>query len=231
MAFAILLAGSAAVLGLASPATASNGGSAVVTDQNGDPLSHGGSGTEFGLVLPASAACPGDSLHHGWLISSYVAPAAVAPSSIYLPNDYPNTKLDLVTVQQYPYVDEQTVPDTGGIGTPPLFTWGPFSQERSLLPAGTYNVGIGCFLGHHTAARYWNVQFTFTNSRSDPGGFTWTDSAAGRSSSDHTGAVIVLVVLVVGAAGTVIAVAGRGPRRRRPAPDRRARRRAAGVGV
>jgi hypothetical protein len=197
------------VLG-APPAFASaRAASATVTNPAGEPIQHGGSSTEFGLLLPPTAACPGDTYHKGWLVSSYVAPASVSLSSVYYPNDYPNTGVDLVSTEGEPYVTESTQVTSGQIQTPPLFSWSRYDHDFTDLPPGSYNVGIACYQGHQPIARYWNVRFTFVASSSDPGGFTWTvTSGSTRGGSGHSeGPLIGLVVLVLAGGAVAVAVA------------------------
>lgn len=138
----------------------------------------------FGLELPYNAACPGDSLHHGWLISSFAVPAETNPGSVaFLANSAPTTGVDLISTDGVPYVSQATEPTTGAVPTMPIFTWSRYDHDPIDLPMRTYTVGVGCFKGRAPLARWWTVRIQFTSSSRDVGGFTWRVVGTGGGTS------------------------------------------------
>jgi hypothetical protein len=72
-----------------------------------------------------------------------------------------------------PYVDGNTAVQTGAlVNVPPFdFTIWAGTTGPSFVPAGTYNVGLGCWnLTTRTWDRYWNTQITVGSNAS---GLTW----------------------------------------------------------
>ncbi len=177
--------------GLSPASAATNGGSlevrAAATSPNaGQLLSGGGTAEQFTLVNPTFAACSGDSANDGYRIQSYVVPAAINPETLTFDSNGPipagtgaALRVPLFnSVNGVPFVDRNTAVETGQIVGVPAFSFAVFGAEGgTIVPAGTYNVGLACTLGSASATqldKYWNVQINVTTAAADPGGFTWT---------------------------------------------------------
>jgi hypothetical protein len=190
------------------------GGTALVVHPNGGSLSSGGSSTPFGLKLPAHAACPGDTAHQGYSISSYVVPVSVAPGAVvYGGGGFAQQGSPMVDASLTPYLAVNTDIDTGEIPPPPIFSWTSYAQHGGF-PMGTYNVGVACATRSGATARYWNTVFRFTADSADRGGFTWSIIGAPKQTSGGStaGTVVgvVIAVIVIGGIATLLLV------RRRP---------------
>ena len=176
---------------MAPSGAATNAGNAEVVDPGtSQPMTSGGSGTDFTLKLPAGAACTKDSPNDGYRVQSYMVPASVDPNTLQFGANGPNPpgtgasfRQPLYDTTSTPYVNAQT-PAAASPGGPgpitniPTFDFAVYSPGQ--IPAGTYNVGIACTLGPPDADqldRYWNVQLTFATNPSDsPAQVTWTAS-------------------------------------------------------
>jgi len=154
----------------------------------GQPLTSGGSATDFTLKLPANAACAGDSANANWRWQTYMVVGGVDPATLQFGAQGPTPagngaefSQPLYTPTASPVVNRNTA-DAASAGGPgpivniPAFdfsVWGPGD-----IPAGTYNVGVACTLGSASATqldRYWNAQMTFTTAPADsPAQVTWT---------------------------------------------------------
>lgn len=181
-------------------------GAAVVTDPNGDPITSGGSATQFGLILPNNAACPGDTEHHGWFVSSFAIPVVDDPSQLTFKLNYPDEGVDLITVDGVPWITQATTPFTGAIPTPPLFSWSRYDHDTVDLPMGRWTVGIACVKGKNPLSRYWSTEVEFVASPRDPGGFTWNVIDPPKPVSHGPSDLVVAVVVVAAAlaAGSVV---------------------------
>lgn len=181
-------------------AAAIDGGAITVvgppgTAAEGLPLNSGGSASEFVLRLPAGSACSGDSANDGYQVQSYMVPSTVDPSSLTFDSQGPTPngtgaalRLPLYDTQGSGYIDQLTDITTGFISGLPKFWFGIFGADGpTVVPAGTYNVGIACTKGLASATqldKYWNAQFTIAHSASDePAGLTWTVVNNGTGSS------------------------------------------------
>lgn len=158
---------------------------------SGDPLSSGGSATEFSLLPPNGAGCLGDSANDNYKVQSYVVPSTVDPGSLTWDASGPIPNAVGASFRQPlynaetsgAYVDELTLdnpgaprPRPGEVINVPGFSLGVF--EPGNLPAGTYNVGLACTLGPASATqldRFWNVQLEVVEDAADePAGITWS---------------------------------------------------------
>lgn len=186
--------------GVTQAAAAIDGGSSrVVTPSDGSggagqPLASGASATPFSLLLPAGAACTGDSALGGYRVQSYIVPESVAPASLTFDSAGPmpsglgaSFRQPLFESTGSGYVNAQTANATvtGGPGPVvniPAFKLGPPDVfVPGDIPAGTYNVGIACTKGPASATqidKFWNTQMTVTTAPADlPAGVTWTSSS------------------------------------------------------
>jgi hypothetical protein len=174
----------------ASAATANPGGPAKVVKPAtsgtvpSDLLTSGDASTKWTLALPQGASCTGDTAINNYHVFTYVVPSTVDPGTLHFGNDGPDNN-----PQAFPLVDDGGSPFTAGatgVGTgqvlPVPFTtlqWGnpPTPFDASLIPPGTYNIGIACANGAGVADKYWNVQETFTGDPTvftGPNAFAWT---------------------------------------------------------
>ena len=185
--------------------TAATGGSASAAAINGGPLHVlagpdaavvgapiflGGSATKFYLQTPAAAACSGDSASGGYRVQSYMVPASIDPATLTFDSNGPIPNGTGASLRQplfaggSIYVDANTAVATtaggpGAITGNPVFDFSIFGTAGpTVVPNGTYNVGIACTLGAASATqldKYWNVQLTFTADANDqPSGIKWT---------------------------------------------------------
>ena len=202
----------------ASGQPAAKSGTAYVVAPSGAALDHGGSTTPFTLQLPEGAVCPADTLHHGFLVYSYLTPMAMSPGSLTFPGGYPSSNLNLITTGGEPYVTAATAPFTGSVPKLPVFDWSRYSHQQSVLPFGVYNVGIACAFNQTRVQAYWNNTFRFSPSPSDPGGFTWTvtgPKTVAPAGSGSSSTVRTLAGTVLGAAAIVAVGLAVGLRRHR----------------
>lgn len=174
----------------ASAATANPGGPAKVVKpvtsgtQPGDFLTSGGASTKFTLALPQGASCSGDTAVNNYHIFTYVVPSTVDPGTLTYSGLGPSNNS-----QAFPLVDDGGSPfiaGNTGVGTgqvlPVPFTtlqWGnpPTPYDSSIIPPGTYNIGIACADATGATDKYWNVQETFTGDPTaftGPNAFAWT---------------------------------------------------------
>jgi len=172
-------------------AVAIDGGAVTVvvppgTPTAGNPLTAGGSATEFALRPPEGAACSGDSVA-GYRAQSYMVPESVLPGSLTFANTGPLPPGSGAAFTQPLYsslgstwVNKTTAVTTGLlIGLPVLsFAWAADVGGITYLPAGTYNVGFACTKGVASATqldKYWNTKLTIVAAAGDsPSGLTWT---------------------------------------------------------
>lgn len=156
----------------------------------GAPITSGGSATKFYLKVPANASCSGDTASGGYLVQSYMVPAAVNLAGLTFDSNGPipnGVGSQPLFAGASIYVDQNTGVATtaggpGAIVDNPVFDFAVFgSQGPTIVPNGLYNVGIACTKGPASATqldKYWNVQLTFVADASDkPSGIKWTTPA------------------------------------------------------
>ncbi|MEN9643496.1 MAG: hypothetical protein RL238_165 [Actinomycetota bacterium] len=156
----------------------------------GSVLTAGGSATAFSLTPPAGAACTGDSATDGYRVQTYIVPASVDPATLRFDSTGPlpagtgaALRLPLFATTGTPIVDRttgvKTSPTSGGLITGlPTVNFAVFGASGpTVVPPGTYNVGVACTLGNPSATqvdRFWNMQLTFATTPADlPSGITW----------------------------------------------------------
>jgi hypothetical protein len=161
------------------------------TGASGQPLAGGGSATAFALRLPVGAACTGDSASGNYRVQSYMVPAAVDPVSLTFDSQGPVPqgtgaafRQPLYDTSTRAYVNIQTdiatVPGGGGtISQVPTFNLAVFVPDGpSLVPEGTYNLGLACTLGPagpRQLDRLWNAQIAVSAESADtPAGIRWS---------------------------------------------------------
>ncbi len=173
------------------------------------PLQSGGSGTLYGIALPAGASCPGDTAHQGYHVFSYLVPEGTSPASVNFKKGRANEGFGYISYGSY-YGAINTAEGTGQIvGFPLDFTWSRLTT-KDLFPHGqkssTWEGGIACANTDGVVTNYWNSQIVFTASTSDPRGFTWrvvAQPALGPSHEWEWIGVALIVLSVLLAALTV----------------------------
>jgi hypothetical protein len=216
---------------MASPGTAAASvvaGTAAITEPGSlTNLNSGGSGTLYGVQLPAGASCPGDSAHQGYRVDSYLVPKGVSPASINFKRGRPNKGFGYIADGAY-YGAINTAIGSGLIvGLPAEFTWGRLTP-KDLFPQGhnsaTWEGGIACATTDGVVTNYWNSQIVFTASTSDPGGFTWRVVAQPALAPSHKWlwvgiALIVLSILLAALAVFLSQRRDNAPDGSSPSPD------------
>jgi hypothetical protein len=182
------VAASAALMGAAfslyaAPAYASTlNGTATITDASLNPLSSGGSTTQFSVVLPANAACTGDTATGGYHVYSYLVPQGTDVTTLTF-TSHPSTGFGFVNNAGVYYGPINTAINTGQIPTTPTnFEWGPWVSVDGVTvstllqggTSGTWEAGLACANSSGVLTDYWNTVVTFSASGSDPNGFVWT---------------------------------------------------------
>jgi hypothetical protein len=203
-----------------TPAHADALAARIVKPDGAGALNSGGSATAFAMVLPSGAACPGDTAHDGYTVSSYVLRRGLDLESVNFVGGFPAGGTSLVTPDGTPFLAQDTDVNTARVLALPVFGWAPYAHQQQVLPMGTYDVGIACVNARGHADRNWNREVSLTASTRDKGGFTWSVVGAsgapliGSSSHpSHTGLIIGLVagaVVLIG--GAVFFVVRRRPR-------------------
>ena len=194
-----LIAGAAAVLMVlasvgtvvlagATPAGAStvNGVATIAAPGQTTPLTGGGSNTPFTVVLPAQAACDGDTATGGYHVYSYLVQKGTALSGVTFVG-FPSVGYGLVDNTGNYYGPVNTAIGTGQIvGIPNNFEWGPWVSDQGLTASdflysgsgdtasGVWEAGLACANSSGALVDNWNTEVTFNASSSDPNGFTWT---------------------------------------------------------
>jgi hypothetical protein len=174
-----------------------NGGDATIlgAPPNLTPITTGGSATPFVVRPPAGAACTGDSATGGYRVQGYVVAGNIDPSTLtFQPSPAGpipvatgaafRQPLFTTTTQRYSFITTGIASTAGGPGplaSTPAFSFSYLgSTGATLLPPGTYNVGLACTIGPASATqldKYWNVQMTFAADPADPAGIKWTVGA------------------------------------------------------
>ncbi len=190
---AMMVTGGLSFLGAqaAPAATANPGGPAIITTSDFfTPLNSGGGDTVWSIKLPPGASCSGDTATNNFHVFTYVAPSTVDPATLHFGSAGPDNN-----PQAFPLVDDGGSPQIAlntGIGTGqvpvpalPRMKWGnpPTPFDSSLIPPGTYNVGIACADGAGVNDKFWNVQETFAGDPTvftGPNAFAWTVVPAGN---------------------------------------------------
>jgi len=175
----------------ASPASAStlNGIATIASPGGAPPLTSGASKAPFTVVLPAQAACDGDTATHGYHVYSYLVHKGTTLSTVTFVA-FPSVGFGLVDNTGTYYGPVNTAIGTGQIvGIPNNFEWGPLVSgggvtKAQLLYTGTgttasgiWEAGLACANSSGALADNWNTEITFNAKASDPNGFTWTVAA------------------------------------------------------
>ena len=207
----------------AGPASAStvDGKAVIAAPGVTTPLTSGGSTTPFTVVLPAQAACDGDTATGGYHVYSYLVHKGTAVSGVTFVN-FPSAGLGLVDNTGTYYGPVNTAVTTGQIiGIPNSFQWAPLVSGGGTTLAqllytgsgatasGTWEAGLVCANTHGAVADNWNIEVTFSASAGDPTGFTWTAVPSGTSAPAITSATST--TFTAGTAGTFSVVTSGSP--------------------
>jgi len=179
------------LLTVGASAATLNGVATVETPQDGTLTGSQASNTEFTVVLPASAACSGDTASGGYHVYTFLDPATTSVTSISFVG-HPATGEGLYNntgAYQGPF---NTAPVTGQITTLPIdFEFGPAIASDKLLSTvlaggGVFDAGVVCANSSGTVTDFWSTQITFTASSTDPDGFVWAAAAATTTTTTTT---------------------------------------------
>jgi len=177
LAFIGLVAGGTPAYG--TPAIDAGRVTVVTREGSKNAIAGGGSATEFSIMLPAGASCPGDSAHDGYRVQSFIVPAADDPGSLRWRSIAPEGpgRYALYDVFTSPYVQMQTaeaetVGGPGRIVNVPTFSFAVFPPGE--LSVGPHRIGIACTLMNETV-KYWEAEVALKEASTDrPAGFRWT---------------------------------------------------------
>lgn len=191
---------SASMLAITVGTAVSGGGNPVAAAVTSGTISSltpssGNSATDFGVTLPAGAACPGDTASGGYRVQSYLVPASRAPESLTFDASGPIASgggfhTALFALSGDPFVNGSTSV-AASAGGPGLITGIPSFNFTVLLPnevaAGDYNLGIACTLGQADAdqlTNVWNTQITVAaDANGGPAQFTYVVSTPNPTTS------------------------------------------------
>jgi hypothetical protein len=163
----------------------------------GTVLSGGGSALQFALQLPSGANCTGDTSTGGYRVQTFIVSSNVTVSGLTFDSGGPTPTSTGSTVrlplfnQGTPYIDGNTAVGSGAITGLPPFDFSVFgSSGPTVLPNGTYTLGVACTKG--TAGptqvdKYWTTQITITATPADsPAGITWVSGSGTPPSTTTT---------------------------------------------
>ncbi|MEQ1703587.1 MAG: fibronectin type III domain-containing protein, partial [Ilumatobacteraceae bacterium] len=163
-----IMGGAAALAALAigfatSPASALPPGTAPNGPASLSPAS-GNSSTAMTVLPPSGAVCPGDTATGGYKWATFMVGAGIDPATLTYTSTGPSSATagfvqPLFTTGFSPIVNKNTAVTTGlvtGLSTSSLGLFAP-----GFVPAGTYQVGIACYLAGATVS-YWSAPMTIT---------------------------------------------------------------------
>jgi hypothetical protein len=220
LAASFLAIGSTSQLAQAGP---SSGAVLITRPGSLTPLTGGGSGTEFGVALPAGASCPGDTMHDGYLVYSYLVPEGVSPTAVNFKTGVPDRFYGFIAEGAY-FGAVNTAQVSGEIvGLPPAFAISRWTTSELLAKGSdtaTWHGGIACATAGGVVSRYWDTGFAFRADSSDPRGYSWRVAQPAVAASSHLGLWLGGTLLVVAAgAGVTALVLARRRRRGSPGPE------------
>lgn len=195
------------LLTVGASAATLNGAATVETPQDGTVTGSQASDTEFTIVLPAAAACSGDTASGGYHVYTYLDPATTSVQSISFVG-HPATGEGLYNntgAYQGPF---NTAPVTGQITTLPIdFEFGPAVVTEKLLSTilangGVFDAGVVCANSSGTVTDFWSVQITFTASTTDPDGFVWSAAAATTTATTTASTTATTTASTTASSGT-----------------------------
>lgn len=208
-----------AALGLVSQTSAATlaGSVTLVKGTNpgaGSPLSGGGSALQFALQLPSGASCSGDTSTGGYRVQTFIVSSNVTVASLNFDAGGPTPASTGATVrlplfnQGTPYIDGNTAVGSGAVTGLPPFDFSVFgSSGPTVLPNGTYTLGVACTKGSAGPSqvdKYWTTQITVTSTPTDsPSGITWVAGSGAPPATTTTTAAPTTTV-----AATTTTVAG-----------------------
>lgn len=204
------LAGIAVAAGPAGAATAS--AELIAHPGTTTALGSGASATPYGVVLPAGAACPGDTAHDGYHVYSYLVPAGHTPTEVSFRTGDPSKWYGYIADGAY-FGAVNTAESTGQIvELPTSFTWSrltPADLFADGAHTATWHGGIACADTHGVVTNYWDSTIRFTADAADPGGFTWAvvdQGAVPTGASTPTALWVGIGLLVIASGATAYAL-------------------------
>lgn len=163
-----VMGGAAALAALAigfatSPASALPPGTPPNGAASLSPAS-GNSSTAMTVLPPSGAVCPGDTATGGYKWATFMVGAGIDPATLTYSSTGPASATagfvqPLFTTGFSPIVNKNTAVTTGlvtGLSTSSLGLFAP-----GFVPAGSYQVGIACYLAGATVS-YWSAPMTIT---------------------------------------------------------------------
>jgi hypothetical protein len=162
-----------------------NGIATTALPSNDTYLASGGSNTLFTVALPPSAACTGDTAHDGYHVWSYLVKQSESiAATTFSAATGPSQGFGLYESDLNYYGPINTAQNTGEIiQIPNDFSWGAGVAGGSFTAAdllytggssGIWEAGLACANSTGVLTDNWNTEVTFTQSGTDPNGFTWS---------------------------------------------------------
>jgi len=210
----------ALIVGAPAASAATVGQAEIVSPGSTEPLTTGGSATQFGVLLPANARCPGDSTKRPWWrASSYLLPAGTSPRTVNFRGLLPDRGLFLAAFGA-PWEHQNVDKGSGIVLLPAAFDisrWGPSQLFAGGAREATWDGGIACVAdATGQVATYWGARFTFVRSTTDPRGFTWATTPPAHLGSSGGGSHwLVEIGLALLVLAGLIGLKLTSPRRRR----------------
>lgn len=177
-------------------------------------LERGTSTSEFRVLLPSGATCPGDSMHDQWRLQSFMVPAGVDLGTLRYggigPEGVDHYALFTADAAQHSYNNELLPPSPSGgveVNLPALPVFSFEAVSGVPLSEGDYVIGVACtYFG--ATARYWDTPIVVTGSSAGRStDFRWRLASAPVSSTGADSsplwvgmAATLLVVLAVAVA-------------------------------
>ncbi|MBU6316660.1 MAG: hypothetical protein KGR47_09155 [Acidobacteria bacterium] len=208
-----------ATIGVVSSASAGTLAGSITLVKGANPgagtvLASGGSALQFALQLPSGAACTGDTSTGGYRVQTFIVSSNVTVSSLTFDSGGPTPTSTGATVrlplfnQGTPFIDGNTAVGSGAVTGLPSFDFSVFgSGGPSVLPNGTYTLGVACtkgVAGPTQVDKYWTTQITVTATPSDtPSGLTWVVGSGAPPTTTTT--TIAATTTTAAAATTSIA--------------------------
>ena len=196
-------------------ASATSGKAEITQPGQNTALDSGGSATLFGLSVPASASCAGDTEHDGYHVFTFLFPAGVAPTDVSFKTGVPAGfgsagRFGLISLGQY-VGGLDTAPVTGQlVRLPSAYSWARLTA-KDLFTGGrtssTWEAGLACANTDGVVTNYWATEVLFRASTGDPGGFSWlVPKSAQVALTDPPSNPVGIILVVVAVVLAVIAV-------------------------
>lgn len=183
----------------------------VTLVKGGDPnatIRNGKADTEFRVLLPSGATCPGDSPNGQWRIQTFMVPNGVDIGTIKYAGQGPtgSAQFPLYTgdhaqrswVNKLLPLNTSTDPATV-IPALPIFSFSAISVVK--VPEGSYRIGVACTLFGSTAQYWWTTVDITGSAVGNASTFRFT--VPGAPAAVGSKGPSVWVVLAVGSVGLI----------------------------